>query len=129
MCNRIRAATGNSAKGQLFGEVEVDETFAGGKAKNRHVDERGRPGRGSLGSGKKPFVGAVSRQGKVVARVVDSVDGKSLKGFVREVVSTKVSLLVTDESVGYHGLGRDYPNGVIRHTPNQYVVGAVHTDH
>jgi transposase-like protein len=61
MCHRIRVAMQNSAKGgQLFGEVEVDETFVGGKAKNRHVGDRGGPGRGGLGSGKKPVVGAIA---------------------------------------------------------------------
>jgi transposase-like protein len=74
MCHRIRVAMRNSAKGQLFGVVEVDETFVGGKAKNRHLGKRGGPGRGGLGSGKKPVVGAISRGGKVVARVIDSVD-------------------------------------------------------
>ena len=127
MCHRIRVAMRNSAKGQLFGIVEVDETFVGGKAKNRHVGKRGGPGRGGLGSGKKPVVGAISRGGKVVARVIDSVDGNTLKSFVREVVSDKVELLVTDEWVGYHGLGKEYPHGVIQHTKEQYVVGAIHT--
>jgi len=127
MCHRIRVAMRNSAKGQLFGVVEVDETFVGGKAKNRHVGKRGGPGRGGLGSGKKPVVGAISRGGKVVARVVDSVDAATLKGFVREVVSDKVDLLVTDEWVGYLGLEMEYPHGVIRHTHEQYVIGAIHT--
>lgn len=127
MCHRIRAAMQNSAKGQLLGVVEVDETFVGGKAKNRHVGQRGGPGRGGLGSGKKPVVGAISRNGKVVARVIDSVDSATLKGFVRQTVSDKVSLLVTDEWVGYKGLEFEYPHAVIRHTHNQYVVGAVHT--
>jgi hypothetical protein len=127
MCHRIRVAMRNSAKGQLFGEVEVDETFVGGKARNRHVGKRGGPGRGGLGSGKKPIVGAISRKGKVVARVIDSVDAAPLKGFVREVVSDKVTLLVSDEWVGYRGLASEYPHEVIRHTHEQYVVGAVHT--
>jgi transposase-like protein len=127
MCHRIRVAMQNSAKGQLFGEVEVDETSVGGKAKNRHVGERGGPGRGGLGSGKMPVVGAISRKGKVVARVVESVDSATLKGFVREVVSDKVTLLVSDEWVGYRGLDREYPHEVIRHTHEQYVVGAIHT--
>src|ERR1700731_4324764 len=57
MCHRLRVAMKNSAKGQLFGEVEVDETFVGGLAKNRHIGERGGPGRGGRGSGKKPIIG------------------------------------------------------------------------
>src|SRR5437763_6508910 len=108
MCHRIRVAMKNSAKGQLFGEVEVDETFVGGKAKNRHLGKRGGPGRGGMRSGKKPVVGAISRKGKVVARVIDSVDSKTLKGFVREVVSDKVNLLVREEWVGYDGLSMTY---------------------
>jgi transposase-like protein len=127
MCHRIRVAMRNSAKGQLFGTVEVDETYVGGKAKNRHVGDRGGPGRGGLGSGKTPIVGAIQRDGNVVARVIKSNDAATLKGFVREVVSNKVSLLVTDEWVGYKGLAAEYPHEVIRHTHNQYVVGAVHT--
>jgi transposase-like protein len=127
MCHRIRVAMHNSAKGQLFGQVEVDETFVGGKAKNRHIGKRGGPGRGGLGSGKKPIVGAISRKGKVVTRVIDSVDAATLKGFVREVVSDKVTLLVSDEWVGYRGLATEYPHEVIRHTHEQYVVGTVHT--
>jgi transposase-like protein len=44
MCHRIRVAMRNSAKGQLFGEIEVDEIFVGGKAKSRHIGKRGGAG-------------------------------------------------------------------------------------
>jgi len=128
MCHRIRVAMKNSAKGQLFGEVEVDETFVGGLAKNRHVGDRFKGGgTGGIGSGKTPIVGAISRKGKVVARVVEGVDGATLKAFVREVVSEKVSLLATDQWVGYRGLAPQYPHQTVDHAKNQYVVGAVHT--
>jgi transposase-like protein len=128
MCHRIRVAMKNSAKGQLFGEVEVDETFVGGLAKNRHVSKRFKGGgTGGIGSGKTPIVGAISRKGKVVASVVESVDGATLKAFVREVVSEKVSLLATDQWVGYRGLASQYPHETVDHAKGQYVVGAVHT--
>jgi transposase-like protein len=128
MCHRIRVAMKNSAKGQLFGEVEVDETFVGGLAKNRHVGDRFKGGgTGGVGSGKTPIVGAINRKGKVVARVVENVDGATLKGFVREVVSDKVSLLATDQWVGYRGLSASYPHQTVDHAKGQYVIGSVHT--
>jgi transposase-like protein len=128
MCHRIRAALANEDFRKLMGIVEVDETFVGGKAKNRHWPRRGGPGRGGMGSGKTPVVGAVERKGKVVTRVIETVSGDILRSFVRGAVSEKVSLLVTDEWVGYRGLDAEYPHHVIAHTKGQYVVGAIHTN-
>src|SRR6185312_3375940 len=101
MCHKVRVALGNQEFRQLVGYVEVDETFVGGKAKNKHKDKRGGPGGtgshgGTGGFGKSIVVGAVQRKGNVVARVVDGLDADTLCNFVREVVSHKVSLLSTD---------------------------------
>lgn len=128
MCHRVRAGLANEDFRKLMGIVEVDETFVGGKAKNRHWPRRGGPGRGGMGSGKTPVVGAVERKGKVVTRVIQTVSGDILRSFVRGAVSEKVSLLVTDEWVGYRGLDAEYPHHVIAHTKGQYVVGAIHTN-
>ncbi len=74
MCHRVRAALGNEDFRKLMGIVEVDETFVGGKAKNRHWDKRGGgDGTGGTGSGKAAVAGAVSRKGNVVARVIENV--------------------------------------------------------
>jgi IS1 family transposase/transposase-like protein len=127
MCHKVRTALIEDVK-QLGGIVEVDETFVGGLAKNRHWDKRGGGGgTGGIGSGKTPIVEAVKRKGNVIARVVENVRADTLTAFVREAVSHKVSLLCTDQWADYHSLDREYPHAVIDHSKDQYVVGAVHT--
>jgi hypothetical protein len=129
MCHRIRVALQDKEFQKLIGVVEVDETFIGGLAWNKHKDKRGKGGgTGGIGSGKTPIAGAVSRKGNVVARVIESVDAMTLTAFVRETVSDKVSLIATDKRVGNKHLGKEFPHGVVDHGRGEYVVGAVHTN-
>jgi transposase-like protein len=127
MCNRIRAGLSEHKPDKLGGIVEVDETYIGGKARNRHWDKRD-GGTGGTGSGKSAVVGAVQRKGKVVARVIENCDSDTLESFILEAVSNKVSLLATDDHGGYRKLGQKYPHAFVRHTEKEYVVGAVHTN-
>ena len=79
MCHKIRAALIEDIK-QLGGIVEVDETFIGGKDKNRHWDGKAR--RASIGSGtKSPIIGAVQRKGNVVARVLSMSQATTCANF------------------------------------------------
>ncbi len=129
MCHRIRAGLANEDFRKLMGIVEVDETFVGGKSRNRHKSKRGPDSKGGgIGSGKTPVVGAVQRKGNIVARVIDTVSADILTAFVQETVSNKVSLLVTDEWKGYGRLKKEYPHGVIKHASGEYVNGAIHTN-
>jgi IS1 family transposase len=127
MCMRIRAGFGNKDFRKLMGIVEVDETFVGGKTKNRHWDKRGDGMGGTGGKGKAIVAGAVSRKGNVVARVIANVRTKTFTEFVREAVSTKVSLLCTDQWAGYNPLEKEFGHATVDHARGQYVVGAVHT--
>lgn len=130
MCHRIRAGLQDKEFHKLMGIVEVDETFVGGKAKNRHKSKRGKDNdrRGGPGSGKIIVGGAVQRKGKVVAKVLESVSLACLTDFVRESVSDKVSVLITDQWCGYNQVAKEYPHEIINHSKGEYVVGAIHTN-
>jgi transposase-like protein len=99
MTHRIRAAFADPEFRRLIGIVGVDETFVGGKNKNRHWDKK-TPGTG--GAGKAAVMGAIERGGNVVARVVSHVDTKTADAFVEHPVAEKVDLVATDESGVYH---------------------------
>jgi transposase-like protein len=125
MCHKIRTALIENVE-KLGGIVEVDESFIGGKDKNKHWD--GKPhARKHRPSTKTAVIGAVSRKGNVVARVLQTVTSADAQAFVREMVSNRVSLLATDESKIYKGL-TEYNHQSVDHSRKQYVVGAVHTN-
>jgi len=124
MCHRIRAGMADEQFKQLVGYVEVDETFVGGKDRNKHKKDRGGK-RG--GKGKMIVAGAIQRGGNVVARVIERADTLTLLDFVRTAVSHRVSLLSTDDYHPYRALDREYPHGSVRHSKGEYVVGALHT--
>lgn len=127
MCHRIRAALVDKEFRKLIGIVEVDETYIGGHDKNRHWDKK-KGGVGGEGSDKFIVIGAVQRKGNVVARMIENTRTETFENFVREVVSTDVSLLNTDEHSAYRRLKKDYPHKAVRHQAGNYVVGAIHTN-
>src|SRR5260370_829589 len=96
MCSKIRVALGNVEFKQLVGYVEVDETYVGGKAKNKHKGPGGRGDMGGTGGhGKTIVVGAVRRKRKVIARVNDNADAETLNRFFAQNVSHRVRLVST----------------------------------
>jgi transposase-like protein len=126
MLHRLRfAARTQSFNRPLEGEVEVDETYVGGKAANRH---KGDPKNGPGTSGKTAVIGAIQRGGKAVATVVVRTDTRTLDSFVHEFVAPTATLVSTDEHSGYRHLGRTYQHGVVRHSAGQYRLGDCHTN-
>jgi len=126
MVMRLRCAMKSDVL-PLEGEVEVDETFVGGKAKNMHAKDRKAAALTGI-KGKVAFIGAISRKGMIVAKVIENTDTKTLDDFVHETVSKNVRLVATDEHSGYRLLGRDMNHKVVRHSAGEYVVGRTHTN-
>jgi transposase-like protein len=136
MCTRIRAAM----RGDMFrlsGVVEADETYIGGKDRNRHWNKKSRQQRElagpqplgeAVGYGKTGVIGAIARKGNVVCRVIGDQDAGTLAGFVRNVIDDKVTLVATDENQAYNYLDRDIPHEAVKHSAGEYVRGEVHTN-
>ncbi len=127
MLHRIRLALQDDFFGsKLSGEVEVDETFIGGKARNMHVSERKRRITGTGGKDKTAVIGILERGGQVRASVIPSRRKSVLQEQVRKHV-TAGAALYTDALLSYSGLAGDYAHQVIDHA-SQYVDGRVHTN-
>ncbi len=126
MMHRIRLAMKNGSFVKLSGNVEVDETFIGGKAKNMHKAKREAiiQGRGSVG--KTAVMGLLERKGRVLAKVIERTDRETLHAEVKANVE-KDSNLFTDEWRSYRGLDEDYIHEVINHGV-EYVHGNIHTN-
>jgi transposase-like protein len=127
MLHRIRLAMQDDFFGsKLGGEVEVDETFIGGKARNMHVSERKRRITGTGTKDKTAVMGMLERDGKVRATVVPNRRKTALQAEVYKHV-TAGAVLYSDALPSYNGLEADYAHQVVDHAV-QYVDGRIHTN-
>ncbi|MFC1935740.1 IS1595 family transposase [Chloroflexota bacterium] len=129
MFNKIRSMLTDGGTA-LFGQVEVDETYVGGKDINRHERKRSHI-RGRGAGGKTPVVGMAQRKGRIVARVVPDVRASTLVPIVRaHILPTFATTTVfTDELHSYDRLSESgYNHERIQHSAKVYVSGNVHTN-
>jgi transposase-like protein len=127
MLHRIRLVMQDEHFGsKLGGEVEVDETFIGGKARNMHLDKRERRITGTGGKDKTIVFGALERGGKVRTMVVGDRKRATLQTCVKEHVEAG-SALYSDALKSYDGLAQEYAHQVIDHA-EKHVDGKIHTN-
>src|ERR1035438_10002730 len=112
MLHRIRLALQEDNGGKLSGEVELDETFIGAKARNMHASTREAKIKGRGPMGKEIVFGMVERGGKVIAGHVSSRTKKELQPLIRERVEAGAAIF-SDELKSYNGLSDDYKLAVI----------------
>jgi transposase-like protein len=133
MMHRLRMAIMAKSFNKFGGNVEVDETYIGGKARNMHVGKRKRLGMSQHRSmlGKTAVLGLLERHGKDGASQIRTavVEGRK-KGHLQPHVKANIeagATLHTDAHFSYQGLSSQYVHNVIDHAES-YVDGEVHTN-
>jgi transposase-like protein len=130
MDHRIRDALTLGTINKLSGQIEADETYIGGKARNMHTAKRAAKITGTGGKDKTAVMGILERGSKatgsrVRTKIVDNTNKKALQSEIREHVLVG-SALFTDALRSYNGLD-EFQHEVVNHAV-EYVRVEVHTN-
>jgi transposase-like protein len=125
MDHRIRLALGMGSINKFSGEVEADETFIGGKARNMHASKRARRITGTGGKDKTAVMGILERGGEVRTAVIPNRKKNAVQSEVKKHVEAG-STLYSDALKSYDGLN-EFEHQIIDHAV-KYVDGKVHTN-
>ena len=129
MMHRVRLAVQSGSFRKLGGEgseIEADETFIGGKARNMHVDVRQRRITGTGTKDKTAVMGILERGGQVRTAVIPNRKKNAIQAEVKKHVEAG-SALYSDALKSYDGLAGEFAHKVVDHAV-QYVDGRVHTN-
>lgn len=118
MLHKIRQFMDSQNRQRLSGEVEVDETFVGGKNKNRHKDKKVEKCQGRSFKDKKPVFGMLQRKGNLTAIVVEDTKAKTLKPIITQYIQFQ-SVIYTD-GWDYGGISENYTQQSVDHGAKFY---------
>lgn len=131
MMHRVRTAmAGDPAQEKLlYGVVEADETYVGGKPRKNNRRDDDQPNKRGRGTKKAAVLGAVERGGRVVAKVAQPGDlsAKGIAKFIKRFVDPDGSILISDEYKGYNRVSETMLHAVVCHA-REYANGHIHTN-
>lgn len=107
--------------------VEGDETYVGGKEKNKHKSKRIEGAQGRSGKGKTAVFGILEREGMLVAMKITNTQKETIQPLIEQHVCEGASVN-TDEWKAYKGLEKKFNHAIVTHGAGIYVIGATHTN-
>lgn len=128
MLHRIREQVRAKIKEQMQGVIEVDETYIGGKAANKHKHVRTELIKnGTGGANKSGVLGILERNGEVRTFMLNKYDGATIQPIIRDNVAWGNSI-VTDGHSAYKDLNKIYYHTIVNHGKDEFVIGKMHTN-
>lgn len=127
MLHKIRKQMEVTNESKLENEVEIDETYIGGKNKNRHWDKKVPHSQGRSHKDKTTVVGMIERGGLLVAKATKDTTSPTLSRLIRQFVAPS-STIYTDENSAYNQIGQTYERYFVDHGRHQYGNGNVTTN-